>query len=666
MKQCAFCGNTSPDEARFCTNCGNSFPAPAEADAAPQEAYAPQQPESAPQQESVPQPEPVSQPGSIPQPEFIPQQPEYVPQQPEYIPQPVQKPKKRKVLPWILGGVALLVIAAVLVWFFCLRSTPTDRVMDAYDKTATALEQQVGDLHNLRELGETLLALQSEKNLYSSVDFMLGDGEESLSLSLTLNRSGDVAMGDLTFNSNLTAPNEMYLWAQYSTDGETFRLALPGLYSKTFEVDLEELMTELPELLAGMGMDEVFDAWDEMQSALGTVEMPDMPLDADLTKTEEYVEAGERTLTIGGESRKCALYRPDCDISAESSGTLSDLLLFVDDRGYLVAMEIEAEMGTILCQLDGERNPCESIVFSLDSEEVLRVEPEETSDGCVLDCGAFTVTLDDEFGMATIDLDLVSMLLTYSSEKDGAYFSLSVQEDEIYMDIYASCAATDIQAEMLDGETVDLLSLGEEELMNILAEVSENAAVDPDYAWLLELLGTQSDLSGSWYWQADMTEVLEASIASGLGVEFELDEPFYLDIYLDLYTDGTYELYADETALLANIATLRTSMVNPLVAYLYDELTADGTDREAIDAAFKETYQMTIEEYVTELLAETDFDFTADDFYADGTYSVDGDSVWMDDEETLMYFEEDGTEFLMSYEMLDGFGDAYMLFTRAD
>lgn len=660
MKQCAFCGNTSPDEARFCANCGNSFPASAEPEAAPQEAYAPQQPEPAPQQESIPQPEPA------PQQEFIPQQPEYVSQQPEYIPQPEQQPKKRKVLPWILGGVALLVIAGILVWFFCLRSTPTDRVMDAYNKTAAALEQQVGDLRNLRELGETLIALQSEKNLYSSVDFMLGDGEESLSLSLSLNRSGDVAMGDLTFNSNLSAPNEMYLWAQYSTDGETFRLAFPGLYSKTFEVDPEEMMSELPDLLDGMGMDEVFDAWDEMQSALESVELPDMQLDADLSADDEYVEAGERTLTIGGESRKCALYRPGCDISAESGGMLSDLLLFVDDRGYLVAMELEAEMGTFLCQLDGEKNPCESIALSLDSEEVLRVELEKTSDGCVLDFGAFTVTLDDEFGMATIDVDLVSMLLTYSSEKDGAYFTLSVQEDEIYMDIYASCAATDTRAEMLDGETVDLLSLGEEDLMNILLEVSENAAVDPDYAWLLELLGTQSDLRGSWYWQADMTEVLELSIASELGVEFELDEPFYLDIYLDFYTDGTYELYADETALLTNIATLRTSMVNPLVACLYDELTADGTDREAIDAAFKEIHQMTIEEYVTELLAETDFDFTADDFYANGTYSVDGDSVWIDDEETFMYFEEDGTEFLMSYAMLDGFGDTYMLFTRAD
>lgn len=657
MKQCAFCGNTSPDEARFCTNCGNSFPAPAEAEAAPQEAYAPQQPEPA-QPESIPQ-----QPESIPQPEPAPQQ-EYVPQQPEYIPQPEQKTKKRKVLPWILGGVALLVIAGVLVWFFCLRSTPTDRVMDAYDKTASALEQQVGDFHNLRELGETLLALQSEKNLYSSVDFMIGDGEESLSLSLTLNRSGDVAMGDLTFNSNLTAPNEMYLWAQYSTDGETFRLALPGLYSKTFEVDLEELMTELPELLAGMGMDEVFDAWDEMQSALGTVEMPDMPLDADLTETEEYVEAGERTLTLGGVSRKCTLYRPDCDISAESGGTLSDLLLFVDDRGYLVAMEIEAEMGTILCQLDGEQNPCESIVFSLDSEEVLRVELEKTSDGCVLDCGAFTVTLDDEFGMATIDLDLVSMQLNYSSEKDGAYFSLSLNEDDVSMDLYASCAATDIQAEMLDGETVDLLSLGEEDLMNILTEVSENAAVDPDYKWLLELLGTETDLTGDWYWQLDLTSYLEAELGTELGTELELETPFCLDIFLTLSEDGTYKVYADETALTQSVDALRTSLVTPLVEYMYTALTEDGTSREEIDTLFETAYEMSITEYVTQMLKELDFEISASDFSSDGTYSLDGETVLMDGEEVFTYYVDNGTEYLLSTEALEEYGGVYMLFER--
>lgn len=656
MKQCAFCGNTSPDEARFCTNCGNSFPAPAEAETAPQEAYAPQQPEPA-QPESVPQPEPA------PQPEYVPQQ-ESIPQQPEYIPQPEQKPKKRKVLPWILGGVALLVIAGVLVWFFCLRSTPTDRVMDAYDKTASALEQQVGDFHNLRELGETLLALQSEKNLYSSVDFMIGDGEESLSLSLTLNRSGDVAMGDLTFNSNLTAPNEMYLWAQYSTDGETFRLALPGLYSKTFEVDLEELMTELPELLAGMGMDEVFDAWDEMQSALGTVEMPDMPLDADLTETEEYVEAGERTLTLGGVSRKCTLYRPDCDISAESGGTLSDLLLFVDDRGYLVAMEIEAEMGTILCQLDGEQNPCESIVFSLDSEEVLRVELEKTSDGCELDFGDFILTIDDEFGMATIDLGFAELKLNYSTDDNGVYLSVSMQEEELSLEVYLSCAVSEIEAEMIEGDTIDVLSLNDEELAAILSEVRENAAVDPDYKWLLELLGTETDLTGDWYWQLDLTSYLEAELGTELGTELELETPFCLDIFLTLSEDGTYKVYADETALTQSVDALRTSLVTPLVEYMYTALTEDGTSREEIDTLFETAYEMSITEYVTQMLKELEFEISASDFSSDGTYSLDGETVLMDGEEVFTYYVEDGTEYLLSTEALEEYGGVYMLFER--
>lgn len=651
MKHCTFCGAGAADEARFCTNCGNMFPA-----------------EPIPTEQPVEEtpiapadPAPVEQPveASAEEAPVIPAEPASVeqPVAPEYIP---QQPKKRKLLPWILGAAALLVIAGVLVWFFCLRSTPTDIVTDAYEKTAAALEEQLGGLDNLRALGEKLVALQDAENLYSSMDILAAGGEENLSLSFTLNRSDDVFLGDMTFNAEL--PEEMYLWARYSTDGKRVRFELPGLYSDPFEVktdDLAELLENL-DILSGMGLDDLTDAFDTLENAGLSTDA----VDTQWLENAEFVEVDTEAFLLGKAAHDCTRYRPDCDITSATDGALYDLTLLVDDRGYLVGLEAEADMGQVRILLDGKENPCSRIIVYVGVDIVLTVDLEKTVDGCALDFGDFVLTLDDEFGMATLELESAELLLNYSTDDNGVYLSVSMQEDGVSLDVYLSCAVSEIEAEMIEGDAVDILSLDEDGLAAILSEVRENAAVDPDYTWLLDLLGTETDLTGNWYWQLDMTSYLEAELGTELGTELKLETPFYLDMFLSLAEDGTYKLYADKALLANNIDTLRTTLVAPMVEYLYTTLTEDGTSRTEIDELFEATYKMGITEYVTELLKDMDFEIDAADFTSDGTYSFDGETVLMDDEEVFGYIVDGGAEYLVSNEALEEYGGVYMIFER--
>lgn len=669
MKHCTFCGASAADEARFCTNCGNMFPAEP----------IPKQPIEQPIEQPVEQPtdvlteetpvapaepeqpvtpaEPTNEQPTNEQPSapaFIPQQPEYVP---EYAPQPEPQRKKRKVLPWILGAAALLVIAGVLVWFFCLRSTPTDIVTDAYEKTAAAMEEQLGSFDNLCALGEKLAALQDAKNLYSSMDILLGADDENLSLSFTLNNSNDVAMGDMTFNANL--PEAMYLWVHYSTDGERLLFELPGLYSVPFEAELAELADLLDDsdLLSGMGLDSLTDAFDALEESTDTV-------DTQWLENAEFVEVDTEAFLLGGASHECTRYRPNCDVTEATDGALYDLTLLVDDRGYLVGLEAETDMGQVRVLLDGKENPCSRMLVYVGTEIVLTVEAEKTVDGCELDFGDFILTIDDEFGMATLDLGFAELKLNYSTDDNGVYLSVSMQEEELSLEVYLSCAVSEIEAEMIAGDTIDVLSLNDEELAAILSAVRENAAVDPDYKWLLELLGTETDLTGDWYWQLDLTSYLEAELGTELGTELKLDTPFCLDIFLTISEDGTYKVYADEMALTQSVDALRTSLVTPLVEYMYTALTEDGTSREEIDTLFETAYEMSITEYVTQMLKELDFEISASDFSSDGTYSLDGETVLMDGEEVFTYYVDNGTEYLLSTEALEEYGGVYMLFER--
>ena len=150
MKYCHNCGAPLVDDVRFCTACGSPLDPPETEPAMPESAVMPEMPESAPEMPVMPG-------------EVLP-------------PEPPKKRKKRIWL-WILLPVVVLALAAGALYYFLVWNAPEARVQRAWQKTAAALETEVGRPEKLMAFAETLRGPLSEQRALTASLTFESDGE---------------------------------------------------------------------------------------------------------------------------------------------------------------------------------------------------------------------------------------------------------------------------------------------------------------------------------------------------------------------------------------------------------------------------------------------------------------------------------------------------------
>ena len=154
-----------------------------------------------------------------------------------------------------------------------------------------------------------------------------------------------------------------------------------------------------------------------------------------------------------------------------------------------------------------------------------------------------------------------------------------------------------------------------------------------------EEAAAETSITGTYFGQLDYTEPVSAEFGESLG--FELDEPLYMDIYMDLNEDNTFHVYVDAEKYKADIIAVLSSHVDDIIAksleqngmspdQLGDVAKANGYDDEE---SFKEAMVEILE---AELQEQINLEEYEDDLNISGTYAASG--------KTILLANENGTD----------------------
>lgn len=154
-----------------------------------------------------------------------------------------------------------------------------------------------------------------------------------------------------------------------------------------------------------------------------------------------------------------------------------------------------------------------------------------------------------------------------------------------------------------------------------------------------EEAAAETSITGTYIGQLDYTE--QASTEFGESLGFELNDPLYMDIYLDLNEDNTFHIYVDAEKYKADVIAILSSHVDDIIAksleqngmspdQLGEVAKANGyDDEESFKAAMVEILEAELQESIN--LEEYE-----DDLNISGTYAVSG--------KTILLANEDGTD----------------------
>lgn len=293
MKYCHNCGAPLVDDVRFCTACGSPLDPPETEPAMPESAVMPEMPEPAPEMPVMPG-------------EALP-------------PEPPKKRKKRIWL-WILLPVVVLALAAGALYYFLVWNAPEARVQRAWQKTAAALETEVGRPENLMAFAETLRGPLSEQRALTASLTFESDGE---TLAAEIYSQRDNAARRLGGTAELTMPwGEGTLPISFYGDAEELQLTLPGITDEVYSIPAHGVAeayadSALGEMLGELGSLEDLDLFPEETAR-------DPALSADLQDklrtfgdSLKVTKAGTSVLTLDGRSVPVTNYATS--ISAKSS-----------------------------------------------------------------------------------------------------------------------------------------------------------------------------------------------------------------------------------------------------------------------------------------------------------------------------------------------------------
>lgn len=592
MKYCHNCGAPLVDDVRFCTACGSPLDPPETEPAMPEPAVMPEMPEPAPEMPVMPG-------------EALP-------------PEPPKKRKKRIWL-WILLPVVVLALAAGALYYFLVWNAPEARVQRAWQKTAAALETEVGRPEKLMAFAETLRGPLSEQRALTATLAFESNGE---TLAAELYSQRDNATRRLGGTAELTVPwGEGTLPISFYGDAEELQLTLPGITDEVYSIPAHGIAeayadSALGEMLGELDSLEDLDLFPEETAR-------DPALSADLQDklrtfgdSLKVTKAGTSVLTLDGRSVPVTNYDIDfskkqltrlcrafCDayeidftvnmgVKMSTDTVIGELIdsvrtplhVSVDGDGMVRAWEMTTrESGTdttVRILLAGEENPWNRIevwtaeddaepeilfvcgLSGLDGVLTLAVGDETGSYGLqlVLDDAAQSLTARLSTGFGAEKLDLLTM--NYGTEDGGAQLGVTLDLPD-QLDAKATLdlhwAALETQPEALSDSPVGLFDLSEDELTALEKSIGAQIA-RLLYGGDMTAGETDAVLTGTWKAQVDLTPDLLDALNDALGLDLQMDDPTVMTMLVTFEEDGSYHMDYDAKALREELNALEDAL----------------------------------------------------------------------------------------------------------
>ena len=358
---CPHCGNSLPDGARFCINCGSQVkpdapaaveqqvPPPQQAwqpqpqqtwDPQPQQNWQPQQPQQSwdpqpqqPQQSWDPQPQQTwqtPQQSWQPQPQQSWQSQQQARQEPYAAPSvqpvPVTPKSKKKLTAILISAGAILVVAALILAFFTplsnffrrTVSSPESYYQYVEKRSSSKLSDDAGDYYEAFVPAQETL---SGRSLDAELTLTLGDGlkqllADSAQMDLDWFKDASVhvtsALGeDLgSANVDLSINGKQIINADGILDLEKLELLcrIPMFSSEYFRAPLEDVGYMMPADLDELLESEEFNQYQKILDAMPKDDQVRKLIERYsglITKQIETVEKGEQTIEVQGVSQKC-------------------------------------------------------------------------------------------------------------------------------------------------------------------------------------------------------------------------------------------------------------------------------------------------------------------------------------------------------------------------
>lgn len=155
-------------------------------------------------------------------------------------------------------------------------------------------------------------------------------------------------------------------------------------------------------------------------------------------------------------------------------------------------------------------------------------------------------------------------------------------------------------------------------------------------------------VTGTYKGQLDYTEQASREFSESLG--FELEDPLYMDVYLELKEDNTFYLYVDAVKYKADVITILSSHIDDILAM---SLEQNGLSEDQLGAvaeangyddveSFKEGMVEVLEAELEESIDLTEYE---DDLNISGDYYVIGDTIYLSNEDGMdaITINDDGT-----------------------
>ena len=592
MKYCHNCGAPLVDDVRFCTACGSPLDPPETEPAMPESAVMPEMPEPAPEMPVMPG-------------EDLP-------------PEPPKKRKKRIWL-WILLPVVVLALAAGALYYFLVWNAPEARVQRAWQKTAAALETEVGRPEKLMAFAETLQGPLSEQRALTATLTFESNGE---TLAAELHSQRDNAARRLGGTAELTVPwGEGTLPISFYGDAEELQLTLPGITDEVYSIPAHGVAeayadSALGEMLGELGSLEDLDLFPEETAR-------DPALSADLQDklrtfgdSLKVTKAGTSVLALDGRSVPVTNYDIDfskkqltrlcrafCDayeidftvnmgVKMSTDTVIGELIdsvrtplhVSVDGDGMVRAWEITVQESgtdiTVSIRLAGTDNPWNRVeawsaeddaepeilfVCGLTGQNgllTLAVGDETGSYGLqlVLDDAAQSLTARLSTGFGAEKLDLLTM--NYGTEDGGAQLGVTLDlpdqlDAKATLDLHWTALET--QPEALSDSPVGLFDLSEDELTALEKSIGAQIA-RLLYGEDMTTGETDAVLTGTWKMQVDLTPNLLDALNDALGLDLQMDDPTVMTMLVTFGEDGSYHMDYDAKALREELNALEDAL----------------------------------------------------------------------------------------------------------
>ena len=179
-----------------------------------------------------------------------------------------------------------------------------------------------------------------------------------------------------------------------------------------------------------------------------------------------------------------------------------------------------------------------------------------------------------------------------------------------------------------------------EEPAAIEAVKEETAAEEPaKEAPAKEEAAAETSITGTYFGQLDFTEQASKEYSESLG--FEVNDPLFMDVYLDLNEDNTFHIYVDAEKYKADVISILSGHIDDIIA---KSLEQNGMSPDQLDEVVKangydseESFKAAMAEVLeTELQESINLEEYEDDLNLSGNYAASG--------KTILMANEDGTD----------------------